>query len=124
MIKPPIGTFAGECIRQRHLITGSSLGPIETWGLVINEAMAFGLPIVTTTGTGAAGEIVIDGDNGYVVPVADACALAEAIAKVLGSSDRQRVMGARSQTRIRSYTPEWSAGIMHRCILSAVGAPG
>src|SRR5262249_23578631 len=51
----------------------------ETWGLVINEAMEFGLPIVTTSAVGAAPDLVTDGENGYVVPPDDAGALAAAL---------------------------------------------
>ena len=39
----------------------------EAWGLVINEAMAFGKPIITTDAVGAAEDLVKDGYNGYIV---------------------------------------------------------
>lgn len=51
---------------------------IEGWGRVAIEAMATGLPVVMTD-VGVAGEIVHDGINGRVVPVADQSALAAAI---------------------------------------------
>lgn len=41
----------------------------DVWGLVINEAISFGLPVVTTTGAGAAYDLVDDGRNGFVVDV-------------------------------------------------------
>ncbi len=41
----------------------------ETWGLVVNEAMACGLPAVVTEGVGCAGDLVAPGVTGEVVPV-------------------------------------------------------
>ncbi len=39
----------------------------EAWGLVINEAISMGLPVITTTGVGASYDLVIDGYNGFIV---------------------------------------------------------
>lgn len=41
----------------------------DCWGVVINEAMISGLPVITTGKTAAAGELVIDGRNGFVLPL-------------------------------------------------------
>lgn len=38
----------------------------EPWGLVINEAMASGLPVLSSSNVGAAEELVIDGENGWL----------------------------------------------------------
>ncbi|WP_239618848.1 glycosyltransferase family 4 protein [Cohnella mopanensis] len=43
----------------------------DVWGLVINEAISFGLPIVTTTGAGAAYSLVDHGRNGFIVDTQD-----------------------------------------------------
>ena len=52
----------------------------EPWGLVVNEAMHAGLPVVATDAVGAAaGGLVRDGENGFVVPERDADALAAAV---------------------------------------------
>ncbi len=40
----------------------------DCWGVVINEAMISGLPVITTNMTAAAGELVLDEINGYVLP--------------------------------------------------------
>lgn len=76
----------------------------DIWGLVINEAMAYGLPVVTTDRCVAGLELVEDGVNGYIVPVGDANALAEKIRAVLNSDLEQ--MGAASLEKIRPYTLE------------------
>ena len=56
----------------------------EPWGLVVNEAMNQGLPVVATEAVGAAaGGLVQSGVNGYVVPERDSEALALAVERIL-----------------------------------------
>ncbi len=55
----------------------------DVWGLVINEALSYGLPVVSSDQCGAALELIEDGKNGYIVPVEDHVAMAEAIKKTL-----------------------------------------
>lgn len=76
----------------------------DIWGLVINEAMAYGLPVITTNRCVAGLELVEEGVNGYIVPVEDRHALAEAIGEAL-RGDLQK-MGASSLEKIRPYTIE------------------
>lgn len=40
---------------------------IEQWGLVVNEAMAAGLPVIVSSRVGAASDLVIDGENGFIL---------------------------------------------------------
>ena len=51
----------------------------DVWGLVVNEAMAFGLPVITTDKCTAGLELVKDGENGFIVPTEDVEALQSAI---------------------------------------------
>lgn len=76
----------------------------DVWGLVINEAMAQGLPVVTTDQCVAGLELVEDGINGYIVPARDCTALTEAVNRVLAADYRK--MGASSLEKIRPYTIE------------------
>ena len=76
----------------------------EAWGLVINEAMANGLPVVTTDRCVAGLELVRNGENGYIVPVEDVPATVEAIRSVMAADTYQ--MGERSLEIIRGYTIE------------------
>jgi len=76
----------------------------DVWGLVINEAMAYGLPIVTTDRCVAGVELVENGINGYIVPAEDPAALAEKILLVL-DSDRTE-MGKAALKKIQPYTLE------------------
>lgn len=78
----------------------------DIWGLVVNEAMANGLPIVSTNRCIAALELVKEGVNGYIVPVEDEKALAEAINKVLEDEEKKLQMSRASLEIIRAYTFE------------------
>ena len=76
----------------------------DIWGLVINEAMAYGLPVITTNRCVAGLDLVEDGVNGYIVPVGDAKALAEKMNLALQSDLEE--MGQVSLEKIRPYTIE------------------
>ena len=78
----------------------------DIWGLVINEAMANGLPVVSTNRCVAALELIEEGKNGYIVPVDDEKALAEAINKVLEDEEAILQMSQASLEIIRAYTFE------------------
>ena len=76
----------------------------DIWGLVVSEAMAYGLPVVTTDRCVAGLELVENGVNGYVVPAEDPDALAEKLRLVL-ETDRTE-MGRASLKKIQPYTLE------------------
>jgi glycosyltransferase involved in cell wall biosynthesis len=75
----------------------------EQWGLVVNEAMASGLPVVATRKVGAAQDLIIEGQSGYSVPENDAEALASAIDRACQSEERLRTMGERAQKLIEGW---------------------
>jgi len=75
----------------------------ERWGLVVNEAMNFELPIVTTTAVGSAADLV-DQSNGRVVPPDDEAALREAVTDLVRASpDERMALGAVSLDRISQW---------------------
>lgn len=76
----------------------------DIWGLVINEAMAKGLPVITTDKCVAGLELVENGVNGYIVPVDDSEALAEKL--TLAFSQDCRALGTAALEKIRPYTLE------------------
>ena len=76
----------------------------DIWGLVVNEAMAFGLPVVTTEQCVAGMELVEEGINGFLVPIEDPNALRERLNTVLESD--MEAMGRESLRKIQGYTIE------------------
>jgi glycosyltransferase involved in cell wall biosynthesis len=78
----------------------------DPWGLVVNEAMACGLPIIVSSVAGCSADLVEDGCNGYVVPPRDSEKLSVAIDSLLRQPELKQRMSARSSDRIRNYSPE------------------
>jgi glycosyltransferase involved in cell wall biosynthesis len=88
----------------------------ETWGLVVNEAMNFGLPIVVSDKVGCAADLVRPGENGVVVPHDHTDHLAQAIAALAADDDMRRAYGERSRAIVSGYTIESAAdGIVAAC---------
>jgi glycosyltransferase involved in cell wall biosynthesis len=84
----------------------------EPWGLVVNEAMNRGLPVIASDAVGAAaGGLVRDGHNGVVVPAGDPVALASALRALAGDSSLRARMGAAGRADVSPYTYDaWARG--------------
>jgi glycosyltransferase involved in cell wall biosynthesis len=81
----------------------------DGWGVVINQAMAAGLPIISTDAVGAALDLVENGCNGVRVPAGDVDALYGAMETVALNPPLARQWGDRSQQIARGITPEAGA---------------
>src|SRR5256885_1833046 len=82
----PQDELPGEIARARCLVLPSITTNLdkEPWGLVVNEAMHVGIPVVTSDAVGAAaGGLVQDGRNGYIVPERDSASLSAALASLV-----------------------------------------
>jgi len=75
----------------------------ETWGLVVNEAMACGVPAVVSDAVGCGPDLVEPGLTGAVFPLGDVAALANGIKTVL-AFDRGRTQKALAE-RVETYSP-------------------
>ncbi len=77
----------------------------EPWGLVCNEAMHQGRPVIATTAVGAAaGGLVRDGETGLVIAPGDAGALAGAITRLLGDLELADRLGRGAHAAVQAYT--------------------
>jgi len=95
----------------------------DPWGLVVNEAMACGLPIIVSSVAGCSADLVEDGWNGYVVAPRDSEKLSVAIDSVVRQPGLRQQMSARSSERIRNYSPEACAdGLAAAAISAGTGA--
>ncbi|NBC16191.1 MAG: glycosyltransferase [Bacteroidetes bacterium] len=78
----------------------------DQWGLVVNEAMASGLPVLVSTGAGCAHDLVQDGENGFRFDPEDPEALAELMRRMASAEADLDAMGQRSRQIIRRWSPE------------------
>jgi glycosyltransferase involved in cell wall biosynthesis len=85
----------------------------ETWGMVLNEGAAAGLPLVATEAAGGGYDLIEQGVNGYRVPVEDPAALAEALRSVANDPAWRISAGRRSRELAEGYTGEAWAGAVH-----------
>jgi 1,2-diacylglycerol 3-alpha-glucosyltransferase len=84
----------------------------DPWGLVVNEAMASGLPIIVTTVAGCAVDLVREGWNGFQVLPGDTAALAYAMRKIAVDPVLRATMTTNSSQLIAQYSPEaWAEGL-------------
>ena len=89
MLLPSITTAAGR----------------EPWGLTVNEAFNAGLPVIATDAVGAAaGGLVQNGVNGFVVPEQNPAELARAMQRLLREPELREAMSAAARTEIAKWT--------------------
>ena len=80
----------------------------DPWGVVANEALAAGVPVVVTPEAGAAGDLVVDGFNGYVIPplVDD---WASRSTQLLDDRDRYAAFSANAVQSVKAFNCERAA---------------
>lgn len=77
----------------------------EQWGLVVNEAMAAGLPVLVSERCGCAPDLVREGENGWTFDPRNPDAIADAFARVPEDPAARDRMGQRSLEIIDAFTP-------------------
>lgn len=123
-IHPAIVCFPGFAQREDLAVLYSLAEALilpthsDPWGLVVNEAMLCGLPIVVTSVAGCAQDLVDDGWNGRIVPPRDPDRLASAIRLLLEQPEIRKQMAEHSRDRIRHYSPEACARGLAEAALS------
>jgi glycosyltransferase involved in cell wall biosynthesis len=81
----------------------------DVWGLVINEAMVCGCPIITTHDAKASKDLVKDGINGYIVEARNVGQLRSSIEKILDNVALEQKMKKASKKIIRAFSYENNA---------------
>lgn len=83
----------------------------EPWGLVINEAMASGLPVLSSRNVGAAEELVVDGETGFLFDPGDVNSIAESLFKMFSMSEAERQkMGVAAREMLECKVPSRAFG--------------
>lgn len=78
----------------------------DIWGLVINEAMSFSLPIITTYQCNAGLELIKDDVNGYLVDAEDVASTVEIINKIFSNNELLNRLGRNAKVAIQDYSIE------------------
>jgi glycosyltransferase involved in cell wall biosynthesis len=85
----------------------------EVWGLVVNEAQAYGVPVIASDQVGAAADLIDPGVNGFVFPTGSAQALAEAMRDVASwSSDQRADCAARCREKLERHSVDSASTAM------------
>jgi 1,2-diacylglycerol 3-alpha-glucosyltransferase len=96
----------------------------EQWGLVVNEAMASGLPVLVSNRCGCASDLVQEDRNGFTFDPHDSERLAKLMLKLSLMSDRKlRELGINSQRIIAHWGPEAFAIGMRQAVEVALHQP-
>ena len=136
-IRPFLARFASPNIRhlgpfpERELHKYYSQGSVyclnsieDGFGMTLVQAMACGLPVITTTNTGAA-DAVRDGRGGCIIPIRDVAALKEKLLFFYENPEERRRMGEAARERVRNgftwgdYSDQIIAG--YRRVLAGKG---
>lgn len=102
------------------LLVLPSYGSGETWGLIVNEAMNLGKPVIVSDHVGCAEDLVEPGKTGYIFPAGDVQTLARVLETAL-SDPNLATMGRQSLEKIQQYSyQQMSQGLMQA--LSTIAA--
>ena len=103
-----MGYLRGERLSQAYASADIFVFPsrLETFGLVVIEAMAAGLPVVAAR-VGGVSDVLREGETGYTFASGDTGALTAGIRKIASNRDNMRCMGA--QARAYAETQSWDA---------------
>lgn len=93
---------------------------LDEWGLVVNEAMASGLPVLGSIYAQAVTELVIDGENGWMFDPTSDQSVQDALDRIHATSPTDLVrMRAAARARIAGLTPETAAAKIYQAALGS-----
>jgi glycosyltransferase involved in cell wall biosynthesis len=81
----------------------------EQWGLVVNEAMAAGLPVLASEICGATPDLVVDGRTGFSFPAGDEAKLAERMIWCSARTDQMPVLGVAARAQVEAFSTAYFA---------------
>jgi hypothetical protein len=96
---------------------------IEQWGLVVNEAMAAGLPVIVSRHCGCADEIVVPGRNGCTFDPLDSSELSRCLLHVASDQCDRPLLASEGRAIIGKWTPERFATGLTEAVHLAIATP-
>ncbi|MCX7856939.1 MAG: glycosyltransferase family 4 protein [Deltaproteobacteria bacterium] len=94
----------------------------ETWGLVVNEAMHFGLPCIVSDGASCSQDLIIHGKTGFVFPSGDEEALVNVMRYFLKYPEEIRTIGVAAFDHIKNFTTKRTASAIRDAVIKTCGA--
>lgn len=108
-----------RCYGQAHALVLAS--HTDQWGLVVNEAMAAGLPVLLSAACGCAGDLVEHGVSGWCFPPAGSSALTALLHTAEQQSPEGRAaMVASARERLQAFSPESFASGLSAAVKEAI----
>jgi 1,2-diacylglycerol 3-alpha-glucosyltransferase len=95
----------------------------EQWGLVVNEAMASGLPVLVSNRCGCATDLVKEGVNGWTFDPTNEEQIANLMLKISSDEALRSEMGRKSQEIIANWGPDRFASGLKSAVDAALKAP-
>ena len=77
----------------------------EPFGVVVNEAMLCGCPVIVSNRVGARFDLVEHGSTGFIYPVGDVEALSGLLCEMMSSRERLKRMGDKARERMTDWSP-------------------
>jgi glycosyltransferase involved in cell wall biosynthesis len=115
-----LGDLAEKALAEAYVSADvfALLSRHETWGVVVNEAAASGLPLLLSDRVGAAQDLVRDATNGFAVPAEDVDAAAAALERLAEDVELRHAAGRQSSELIR----DWGYDLSVESFVAAVRA--
>jgi len=105
-VGPKYGNDKYEYLHSSDIFVFPTYYSVETWGIVITEAMQVGLPVITTD-EAAISDMINNGKNGYIVEKKNSKELADKIKKILFDPQKRKEMGMANRDKyLKNYTHE------------------
>ena len=93
----------------------------DEWGLVVNEALAAGVPVLGSIHSQAVVDLCEDGSNGWLFDPEDELSTRSAIDRMLATGESElAAMRVRARERVRDMTPAWAASLLAASIETAL----
>jgi glycosyltransferase involved in cell wall biosynthesis len=113
----PVAYAAADAVVVPSLATRRFLEP---WGLVCNEAMHAGTPVIASSAVGAAaGGLVVQGVTGLITPAGDAQRLADGMRALLADEQHRAQLAAHGRAAVAVYSYEAAAAAFYECLQTA-----
>jgi 1,2-diacylglycerol 3-alpha-glucosyltransferase len=108
-----------------YALAGTFIHPstVEPWGLVVNEAMASGLPVLVSNRCGCAQELVNEGANGFTFDPLNVKEMARKMLQISGADLPRSGFGKKSREIVAEWNPERFASGLSQAVEAALANP-